>query len=582
MAKFILLTSLLVIVLTGGFFYFQKDTTGLTALISGDTRIPYKPYGLQSVISEYNKVVISWTDDPSNTATGITVKEFKLSRRQAYTGQWTIVSAGSLNSSYTANVPPGSYDYKLSACNDNGCSPDSDILTVTLSPDTTLPSKPENFSVPQKEATDTKANLYWGPSTDDTGIKFYNIYRSAGSSSNFSRIASTSGTSYIDTALSPITNYYYQVKAVDYAKNESPANSIASIVTLALADTSSYLRVVSPNGGECFTLPGNLHVVWTGANQAHAYFGSQRIFSGRDTVFDWYMTASVSANTTASIKVVAVDDNGVEGLSDTNDQPFSISLNCSKVTPPPGFVPALPTYLKAALVSETRNIKLTWVDNSANESEFRIFRHVLFDDKAKWLNIGKLGPNLSAYASYVDTNVPPGDYEYDINACNSTGCSEFSNKVQITAVSTLPGTTYAASELKDGDTISAGGSDDPDIYIINAQGYKRLFLNPAIFGFYGHLGGFQNVKNVAPSVRNSFKISGLFRNCETNDEKIYGVEVTGEDSGTLHWVNTSGDQAVQDDPDFFKKIFCINNNEFNWYSKGAPYTSVGQIPEYNR
>lgn len=136
--------------------------------------------------------------------------------------------------------------------------------------------------------------------------------------------------------------------------------------------------------------------------------------------------------------------------------------------------------------------------------------------------------------------------------------------------------------LTEGNTISAAGSSDPDIYIVNQQGYKRLFLNPAIFTMYGHLGGFAAVKNVTPSTRDAFVTSGLFRNCETNDQKVYGVEVNGEDTGVLHWVNTSGAQAVLDDPNFFSKVFCINNNEFNWYAKGADYTSVNQVPNYSR
>ncbi len=136
--------------------------------------------------------------------------------------------------------------------------------------------------------------------------------------------------------------------------------------------------------------------------------------------------------------------------------------------------------------------------------------------------------------------------------------------------------------LKEGWTISAAGSSDPDVYIVNDAGYKRLFLNPAIFGFYGHLGGFAAVHGVTPATRDAFMTSGLFRNCETNDQKVYGVEVTGEDTGTLHWVNTSGSQAVSDDPNFFSKVFCINNNEFNWYAKGADYSSVKQVPNYSR
>ena len=139
-----------------------------------------------------------------------------------------------------------------------------------------------------------------------------------------------------------------------------------------------------------------------------------------------------------------------------------------------------------------------------------------------------------------------------------------------------------ALKLKEGDVISAAGSSDPDVYIVNVWGYKRLFLNPVIFGFYGHLGGFNKVKTTVAPIRDTLVTSGLFRNCETNDLKVYGVETTGEDTGILHWVNTTGAQAVADDPGFFKKVFCINTKEFGWYKQGAPYTSVNQIPLYVR
>ena len=142
--------------------------------------------------------------------------------------------------------------------------------------------------------------------------------------------------------------------------------------------------------------------------------------------------------------------------------------------------------------------------------------------------------------------------------------------------------SLSAVSLKDGDVISAVGSSDPDIYIVNPHGYKRLFLNPAIFGFYGHLGGFSKVKGTTSLTRDVFVTSGLFRNCETNDKKVYGVETTGEDTGTLHWVNTTGEQAVKDDANFFKKVFCINTKEFGWYPQGTAYTSVNQVPDYSR
>ncbi len=136
--------------------------------------------------------------------------------------------------------------------------------------------------------------------------------------------------------------------------------------------------------------------------------------------------------------------------------------------------------------------------------------------------------------------------------------------------------------LKEGDLISAIFSDDPDVYIVNDQGYKRLFLNPEIFKFYNHLGGFFNIKLVTKDVVNAFPTSGLFRDCESNDQKVYGVDINGEDVGQLHWVNTTGDQAVKDDPNFFKKVFCINNKEFDWYPKGSALVTVKDVPDYER
>jgi hypothetical protein len=164
----------------------------------------------------------------------------------------------------------------------------------------------------------------------------------------------------------------------------------------------------------------------------------------------------------------------------------------------------------------------------------------------------------------------------------------------IATVLTLSGAAYLAPMvasaavpsdygLTEGNTISASGTNDPDVYIVNELGYKRLFLNPVIFSFYGHLGGFANVKSVSAVARDAFPTSGLFRNCETNDQAVWAVEVNGEDTAVFHHVAMSGDAAVAQDSNFFKKVFCINNNEANWYPKSPnDYTSLSQVPVYAR
>lgn len=123
--------------------------------------------------------------------------------------------------------------------------------------------------------------------------------------------------------------------------------------------------------------------------------------------------------------------------------------------------------------------------------------------------------------------------------------------------------------------------------MVNNFCHKRLFINPMVFGFYGHL-EFMDVVPVTPIIRDTFYTSGIFANCETDDPKVYGLEVQAEAEGIPpHHIKMPGDQAIEEDPDFFLKTFCINNNEFGWYTKGGtifgvPYTSLDDLPDYSR
>ena len=124
--------------------------------------------------------------------------------------------------------------------------------------------------------------------------------------------------------------------------------------------------------------------------------------------------------------------------------------------------------------------------------------------------------------------------------------------------------------LKEGDLIRAQG--DFDVFIINQYGYKRLFLNPAIFNMYGHLnGGWQAVKTVSPAVRDAFVTSGLYR--YAGSPKVYFMEVTGGDTGILHWVNMTADNFLAQGGKS-EAIFTINLSELNWYPKGGDKISL--------
>ncbi len=143
--------------------------------------------------------------------------------------------------------------------------------------------------------------------------------------------------------------------------------------------------------------------------------------------------------------------------------------------------------------------------------------------------------------------------------------------------------------LMSGDRITVGTTNgDPDVFIVdnsmhekNATGYKRVFLNPAICLFYGHFGSggcFSNMKTISTTVRDSFPTSCYYTNGDTKDGKVWYMEATGGDTGMLRHIQIPGADAVAFDPNFFAKIFEINQLEADWYPKGTAITSASQIP----
>lgn len=129
--------------------------------------------------------------------------------------------------------------------------------------------------------------------------------------------------------------------------------------------------------------------------------------------------------------------------------------------------------------------------------------------------------------------------------------------------------TPEAYGLVEGNLIRAEG--DFDIFIISQYGYKRLFLNPVIFEMYGHLGSWDDVKTVTPETRDAFVTSTHYR--YLNEDKVYHLEVTGEDTGALQWINMTGEDFLAQGGTA-NAIFTINESEFNWYPKGEDLTSL--------
>jgi fibronectin type 3 domain-containing protein len=101
--------------------------------------------------------------------------------------------------------------------------------------DTAPPSAPTAVSASAADAS--QVNLSWTASTDNVGVKNYNLYRGAnGAAPTLLTTTATAATSYSDTAVTAGTAYTYQVQAVDAAGNLSQLSAAASVTTPSVSD----------------------------------------------------------------------------------------------------------------------------------------------------------------------------------------------------------------------------------------------------------------------------------------------------------------------------------------------------------
>jgi hypothetical protein len=103
-------------------------------------------------------------------------------------------------------------------------------------PDGGRPPAPLN---PEAAPEPGRVALRWEPGGDDARVERYNVWRSTSGSGTWTRIASTSSTSYTDSAVSPGTSYVYGVRAVGAEGKVSESSELVQ-TTAVLLDGSVF------------------------------------------------------------------------------------------------------------------------------------------------------------------------------------------------------------------------------------------------------------------------------------------------------------------------------------------------------
>ncbi|UYX55069.1 lytic polysaccharide monooxygenase [Bacillus thuringiensis] len=185
-------------------------------------------------------------------------------------------------------------------------------LINNVKPDTEAPSIPNGIQA--QKVTANSIELTWNTSTDNVGVKGYQIFR------NGEMIDTVPGTHFIDKKLQPSTEYSYTVKAIDAAGNLSKESTALTVKT----------TVEAPDA-EAPTQPKGLHSMGTTASSVDLMWspsddnvsvdhydiyretdGSMKKIATSNTTS--YMDKNLLANTTYKYVVKAVDVAGNESV----------------------------------------------------------------------------------------------------------------------------------------------------------------------------------------------------------------------------------------------------------------------------
>jgi len=300
------------------------------------------------------------------------------------------------------------------------------VGAITMTAGISLPAAPSSLAA-TSAASDSISLSWLDNSNNETEFR---IERGTASTGPFTQIATTSAgvTTYSNTGLTASTTYYYRVRANNSA-GDSAFSNVANATTL-----TTTARPAAPSGlAATPASSSSISLSWVDNSNNETGFKIER--GTGSTGGSFTQIAIVGAG------VVVFSDTGraasttyryrVRANNSAGDSAFS---NVAIATTPSATPPAAPSGLTATPVSSD-SISLFWVDNSDNETGFRIERD-RGSNGGSFDQIATVGPDVVAFS---DTDLDPSTiYRYRVraNANNSVGNSAFSNVAIATTLST--------------------------------------------------------------------------------------------------------------------------------------------------
>lgn len=333
-----------------------------------------------------------------------------------------------------------------------------------------------------------KIQLTWADSSNnETGFE---IYRAESAAGPFEIITTTQAnkTSYLDSGLNAQTTYYYRVQAInkygnsgfratesgglqygvyavptnisvlpDFATLTPVKTGVSSNVTLDVRDRedyfalkfSGYINIPTAGTYTFYTASDDGSKLYIGTyNESNLVVnnnylqgttersGTKTLTAGKHEFHVTYFEKNGGQALTASFAGPGISKRLIPDSSFANKK-----IQATTFAMPPA--PAAPSALALTALSPN-SIKLTWNDNSGDETQFEIHRSV--NDGSNFKLFTTIDANGAAQATFTDTALFANvTYYYKVLAKNEGGNSAFSNTANIATLNSVPEITQIAN-----------------------------------------------------------------------------------------------------------------------------------------
>jgi hypothetical protein len=310
----------------------------------------------------------------------------------------------------------------------NGQVDDVRIYDIALSAAqvTALAAVPPAPTSPSATAASSSIlNLAW---TDGSSTEAgFQIERSTTSGSGYTLINTTAAnsTSFQDVGLTPLTPYYYRMRAVADNANSAYTSQFTATTLLPppTAPTGLSASVVSSTA---------VNLSWTDASTTESGFEVERSTT-LGTGFTMITTTAANATTFSDTGLSPVTTYYYRIRSKNAGGSSAYTSEAAATTPVAP--PAAPTGLTTAVASSTV-ISLSWTDASSTETGFEVERSTTSGS-----GFALISTTAANATSFSDTGLSPTTtYYYRVRSMNAGGASAYTSEATATTEATPPTT----------------------------------------------------------------------------------------------------------------------------------------------